>query len=56
MYLSVFRYRFFADSKRFRDFREIGPWPLNDSEAAVDLVLIKTSLLLWYKSSCSYAN
>ena len=31
-------------------------WPLNSSEAGVDLVLIKTSLLLLCKSSCSYAN
>ena len=31
-------------------------WPLNGSEAGVDLVLIQTSLLLLCKSSCSYAN
>ena len=31
-------------------------WPLNGSEAGVDLVLIKTSLLLLCKSSCSCAN
>ena len=31
-------------------------WPLNGSEASVDLVLIQTSLLLLCKSSCSYAN
>ena len=31
-------------------------WPLNGSEAGVDHVLIKTSLLLLCKSSCSYAN
>ena len=31
-------------------------WPLNGSEAGVGLVLIKTSLLLLCKSSCSYAN
>ena len=31
-------------------------WPLNGSEAEVDLVLIQTSLLLLCKSSCSYAN
>ena len=31
-------------------------WPLNDSEAGVDLVLIQTSLLFLCKSSCSYAN
>ena len=31
-------------------------WPLNGSEAAGDLVLIQTSLLLLCKSSCSYAN
>ena len=31
-------------------------WPLNGSEAGVDLVLINTSLLLLCKSSCSYAN
>ena len=31
-------------------------WPLNDSEACGDLVLIQTSLLLLCKSSCSYAN
>lgn len=31
-------------------------WPLNDSEAGGDLVLIQTSLLLLCKSSCSYAN
>ena len=30
--------------------------PLNSSEAGSDLVLIKTSLLLLCKSSCSYAN
>ena len=29
---------------------------LNGSEAGVDLVLIQTSLLLLYKSSCFYAN
>ena len=39
-------------------FRVVGlvTWPLNGSEAGVDLVLIKTSLLLLCKSSCSYAN
>ena len=31
-------------------------WPLNGSEAGVDHVLIKTSLLLLCKSSFSYAN
>ena len=31
-------------------------WPLNGSEAGVDLVLIQTSLLLLCKSSCSHAN
>ena len=31
-------------------------WPLNSSEAGGDLVLIQTSLLLLYKSTCSYAN
>ena len=31
-------------------------WPLNDSEARGDLVLIKTSLPLLCKSSCSYAK
>ena len=31
-------------------------WPLNGSEAGVDLALIQTSLLLLWKSSCSYAN
>ena len=31
-------------------------WPLNDSEAGVELVLIQTSLFLLCKSSCSYAN
>ena len=31
-------------------------WSLNGSEAAVDLVLRETSLLLLCKSSCSYAN
>ena len=31
-------------------------WPLNGSGAGVDLVLIQTSLLLFCKSSCSYAN
>ena len=31
-------------------------WPLNGSEAGVDLVLIETSLLLLCKSSYSYAN
>ena len=31
-------------------------WPLNGSEAGVDLVSIKTSLLLLCKSSCCYAK
>jgi len=31
-------------------------WPLDASEAGVDLVLIQTSLLLLCKTSCSYAN
>ena len=31
-------------------------WPLNGSEARVDLVLIQTLLLLLCKSSCSYAD
>ena len=31
-------------------------WPLNRSEAGVDLVLIQTLLLLLCKLSCSYAN
>ena len=31
-------------------------WPLNDSEAGGDLVLIKTSLSLLCRSSYSYAN
>ena len=31
-------------------------WPLDDSEARVDLVLIKTSPLLLCKTSCSDAN
>ena len=31
-------------------------WPLNGSEAAGNLVLIQTSLLLLCKSSCSYAK
>ena len=31
-------------------------WPLNGSEAGVDLVLIQTLLLLLCKSSCSYAK
>lgn len=31
-------------------------WRLNDSEADGDLALIKTSLPLLCKSSCSYAN
>ena len=31
-------------------------WPLNGSEAAADLVLIKTLLLLLCKSSCSHTN
>ena len=31
-------------------------WPLNGSEAGVELVLIQTSLFLLCKSSCSYAN
>ena len=31
-------------------------WPLNGSEAGVDLVLIQTSLLLLCRSSCSYAG
>ena len=26
----------------FRDFRETGPWPLNESEAVGDLVMIET--------------
>ena len=29
-------------------------WPLDGSEAAADLVLIETSLILLRKSSCSY--
>ena len=35
---------------------DLATWPLNGSEAGVDLVLIQTSLLLLCKSSCSYAN
>ena len=31
-------------------------WPMNSSEAGVDLVLIPTSLLLLCRSSCSYAG
>ena len=31
--------------EKFWDFRETGPWPLNESEAGLDLVLIETSLL-----------
>ena len=31
-------------------------WPLNGSEAAGDLLLIQTSLLLLYKSGCYNAN
>ena len=31
-------------------------WPLDGSEAGVDLVLIQTSLLLLCKASCSDAN
>ena len=31
-------------------------WSLNDSDVADDLVVIKISLLLLFKSSCSYAN
>ena len=31
-------------------------WPLDDSEARVDLVLIQTSPLLLCKTSCSDAN
>jgi len=31
-------------------------WPLNGSEAAGDLVLIQTSLLLLCKTGCSYAQ
>ena len=31
-------------------------WPLNDSEAGGELVLIQTSLLLLCKSTCSYDN
>ena len=31
-------------------------WPLDSSEARVDLVLIQTSLLLLCKTSCSDAN
>ena len=34
----------------------LATWPLNGSEAGGDLVLIQTSLLLLYKSTCSYAN
>ena len=39
-------------------FRVVGlvNWPLNGSEAVVDLVLIQTSLLLLGRSSFSYAN
>ena len=28
-------------------------WPLNGSEAGGDLILIKTLLILFFKSSCS---
>ena len=31
-------------------------WPLNGNEAAGDLALIRTSLVLFGRSSCSYAN
>jgi len=31
-------------------------WPLHSSEARVDVVLMQTSLLLLYKTSCSDAN
>ena len=34
----------------------LATWPLNGSEAGVDLVLIQTSLFLLCKSTCSYAN
>ena len=37
-------------------FVDLVTWPLNGSEAGVDLVLIQTSLLFLCKSSCSYAN
>ena len=44
--------------RRIDHFTVVGlvTWPLNGSEAGVDLVLIQTSLLLLCKSSCSYAN
>ena len=34
----------------------LATWPLNGGEAGVHLTLIQTSLLLFRKSSCSYAN
>ena len=40
----------------YRELRETCPWPLNSSQIACDLVLIKTSLLLLWKPSCSYAS
>ena len=48
----------FVKVSQIDHFRVVGlvTWPLNGSEAGVDLVLIETSLLMLCKSSCSYAN
>ena len=47
-----------AGNRKIGHFTVVGlvTWPLNGSEAGVDLVSIQTSLLLLCKSSCSYAN
>ena len=47
-----------ASGLRIDHFTVVGlvAWPLNGSEAGVDLALIQTALLLLCKSSCSYAN
>ena len=51
-------YSLFAVHNSIGHFTVVGlvTWPLNGSEAGVDLVSIKTSLFLLCKSSCSYAN
>ena len=50
--------QFITHNTRIDYFTVVGlvTWPLNGSEAGVDLVLIQTSLFLLCKSSCSYAN
>ena len=53
-----YRVKNFKEKLAIDHFTVVGlvTWPLNGSEAGVDLVLIKTSLLLLCKSSCCYAN